>query len=76
MEQETKSTEPPLSMTEKTFAFLGKEYPMVIPIINGVKYVFPDFLQLIAYWIIIIIIAIALLYTSWEVTSQIYAGFK
>ena len=64
------------STTERTFAFLGKNYPMVIPIINGVKYVFPESLQLIAYWIIIILIAIVLLYTSYEVVTQIYSRFK
>jgi hypothetical protein len=75
MEYEKSTELESASATERTFAFLGKNYPMVIPIINGVKYVFPEYLQLIAYWIIIIIIAIVLLYTSVTAVTQIYSLF-
>jgi hypothetical protein len=70
MEHKFKPSEP-ITNTDKVFAFLSANYPMVVPIINGVKYVFPESLQLIAYFIIIIIISIVLLYTTIEVVNQI-----
>jgi len=71
MEQSYEKIVPSTSSTDEVFAYLEKNYPMVKPLIDGVKYVFPEFLQLIAYFIIIIIIAIVLIYASIKVYTQI-----